>query len=199
MILVLFTFGARITYFVSSHKHVYWGHLGSAFASHKLQTHKTILAMGLLPDMQNCGLRMRRECKERFPHHQLQRKPLLSDPGMHHGACVTHVMHAGIANPRWRGKRSRHSRRMRNPPFCVSGKRPMESCKRFGTYSVLYMHKTYETISSHCQGSCFKTQHISPLDTMAAISQTIFSDAFSWMKSFVVWLKFHWSLFLRVQ
>ena len=23
--------------------------------------------MGLLPDMQNCGLRMRRECRERFP------------------------------------------------------------------------------------------------------------------------------------
>ena len=38
-----------------------------------------------------------------------------------------------------------------------------------------------------------------PLDKMAAISQTIFSDAFSWMKSFVFWLKFHWSVFLRVQ
>ena len=24
--------------------------------------------MGLLPDTQNCGLRMRRECRERFPH-----------------------------------------------------------------------------------------------------------------------------------
>ena len=34
---------------------------------------------------------------------------------------------------------------------------------------------------------------------MAAILQTIFSDAFSWMKSFVFWLKFHWSLFLKVQ
>ena len=32
---------------------------------------------------------------------------------------------------------------------------------------------------------------------MAAISQTIFSDAFSWMKSFVFWLKFHWGLSLR--
>ena len=38
-----------------------------------------------------------------------------------------------------------------------------------------------------------------PLDKMAAISQTIFSDAFSWMKNFVFWLKFHWSLLLRVQ
>ena len=35
------------------------------------------------------------------------------------------VMHVGIANPRWRGKRSRHFRRMRNPQFYVTGKRPM--------------------------------------------------------------------------
>ena len=38
-----------------------------------------------------------------------------------------------------------------------------------------------------------------PLDKMADISQTIFSDALSWMEFFVFWLKFHWSLFLRVQ
>ena len=37
-----------------------------------------------------------------------------------------------------------------------------------------------------------------PLDKMAAFSQTIFSDAFMWMKSFAFWFKFHWSLFLRV-
>ena len=37
-----------------------------------------------------------------------------------------------------------------------------------------------------------------PLDKMTAISPTIVSDAFSWMKRFVFWLKFHWSLFLRV-
>ena len=27
-----------------------------------------LIAMGLLPDTQYCGLRMRRECRERFPH-----------------------------------------------------------------------------------------------------------------------------------
>ena len=47
--------------------------------------------MDLLPDSQNCGLRMRRECRERFPCHRLQRKRLVSNPGMHHGTCVTHV------------------------------------------------------------------------------------------------------------
>ena len=53
------------------------------------QTGRT--TMGLLLNTQNCGLRMRRECRERFPRHRLQRKPLVSDPGMHHGTCVTHV------------------------------------------------------------------------------------------------------------
>ena len=38
-----------------------------------------------------------------------------------------------------------------------------------------------------------------PVDKMDAISQMIFSDVFLWMKSFVFWLNFHWSLFLRFQ
>ena len=36
-------------------------------------------------------------------------------------------------------------------------------------------------------------------DKMAAISQTMFSNAFSWMKNCEFCLRFHWSLFLRVQ
>ena len=36
-------------------------------------------------------------------------------------------------------------------------------------------------------------------DKMDAILQMIFSSAFSWIKMFEFWLKFHWSLFLRVQ
>ena len=58
--------------------------------------------------------------------------PLVSDPDMHHGTCLTHVpwcmsgsLTSGFLWNRWRRKRSRHSRRMRNPQFCVSGKRPM--------------------------------------------------------------------------
>ena len=35
------------------------------------------------------------------------------------------ALHVGIANPRWRGRRSRHSRRMPNPQFYVSGERPV--------------------------------------------------------------------------
>ena len=58
--------------------------------------------------------------------------PQVSDPDMHHGTCVTHVpwcmpgtLTGGFLWNRWRGKRSRHSRRMRNLQFYVSGKRPM--------------------------------------------------------------------------
>ena len=47
--------------------------------------------MGLLPDTTNCRLRMRRECRERFPRHRLRGKTLVRDPDMHHGTIVTHV------------------------------------------------------------------------------------------------------------
>ena len=48
-------------------------------------------AMGLLPDTQNCGLHMRRECWERLLRPRLQWKPLVGDPDVHRGTCVTHV------------------------------------------------------------------------------------------------------------
>ena len=47
--------------------------------------------MDFLPDTQNCGLRMRREFRERFPCQRLQRKPPVGDPGMHHDTCDTNV------------------------------------------------------------------------------------------------------------
>ena len=72
-----------------------------------------------------CGWRMRQECWERFPRQRLQRKPLVSDPSMHHGTCV--VMHVGMVSPWWRAKRSCHSRRMRNPRFYACGKRTMQN------------------------------------------------------------------------
>ena len=38
-----------------------------------------------------------------------------------------------------------------------------------------------------------------PLDKMTAISQTTFSNAFSWMQLYEFRLRFHWSLFLRIK
>ena len=59
---------------------------------------------------------------------------LVSDPDMHHGTCLTRVswcmpgsLISGFLWSQWRGKRSRHSRRMRNQQFYVSGKRPIVS------------------------------------------------------------------------
>ena len=48
------------------------------------------------------------------------------------------VMHVRIDNPRCRGKRSRHSRRMRNPCFYVSGKRPITRPSKRTGISCLY-------------------------------------------------------------
>ena len=104
-------------------------------------------AMGLLPDTQNSGLRMRRECQERFPRHRLQRKPLVSDPGMHDARAL---MHVGIAIPRWRGKRSRHSRRMLYPQFNMSGKRPMALTLCPGEYSDLITWRVYIRLDWCC-------------------------------------------------
>ena len=64
----------------------------------------------------------------------LRDTPRVNDPYMHHGGtCVTHVswcmpgsLTSGFLWSRWRRKRSRYFRRMRNTPFCVSGKRLMQ-------------------------------------------------------------------------
>ena len=50
----------------------------------------------------------------------------VSDPNMHHGTwCMPWSLASGFLWSRWRGKRSRHYRCMRNPQFYVSSKRPI--------------------------------------------------------------------------
>ena len=39
---------------------------------------------------------MSRACREHFPRHRLQRKPLVCDPGMHHGTCVWQEAHVPV-------------------------------------------------------------------------------------------------------
>ena len=64
-------------------------------------------------------------------------------------------MHVGIANPRWREKRYRHSRRMRNPQCYVSGKGPMisyYSCLTLIWYDKIYaIHNLFVT-NEHING-----------------------------------------------
>ena len=85
--------------------------------------------------------------------------PRVSDSDMHQGTCMTHVpwcmpesLTSGFLLSRCRGKRSRHSRRMRNPQFCVSGKRSIDRYVRcwFPTiprerYQVSAVHKIKNT------------------------------------------------------
>ena len=51
------------------------------------------------------------------------------------------VMHVGIVNARWWGKHSRHSRRMRNPQFYISGKKPMNPIKPLETGYITEYHR----------------------------------------------------------
>ena len=138
---------------------------------------------------------MRRECRERFPRHRLQTKPLVSDPGMHHGTCATHLSWcmSGSLNPRW-GE---------NVPGIPS------ACEtRKFTYLVRgprsnhLLYPEWHTASctqgeTNSEGIASCRLRISPGTKKTAISPTIFSDAFSWMKNSIFWLKFHLSLFLR--
>ena len=87
--------------------------------------------------------------------------PPVSDPNMHHGTCMTHVPWCMLGSLTssflwswWRGKRSRHSRCMRNPQFYVSGKRPMG-----GTCQV-YQVSTTQPIQGHER--CFTTFDMLP-------------------------------------
>ena len=62
------------------------------------------------------------------------------------------AMHVGIVNTQCRGKYSRQSRRMRNPEFYVSGKRPMGQRGYLGFVSI--SHKTcYPEISQSVEGA----------------------------------------------
>ena len=77
--------------------------------------------------------------------------PRVSDPGIHHGTCVTHVswclpgsLTNGFPWSRRRGKRSPHSRRMRNPKLYVSGKRPIIA-DLIGSHFHVSQHRRQQT------------------------------------------------------
>ena len=81
--------------------------------------------MGLLPDAYNYGLRRRRECRERFPRHRRLVIPIcITVQAVRNVSwCMPGSPTRGFLWRRWRGKRSRHPRCIRNPQFYVSGKR----------------------------------------------------------------------------
>ena len=82
--------------------------------------------------------------------------------------------------------------------FSCFARPKMHSWKLFLNFKYNYIENFYWSLLCLFHWSSYFLTHL-PLDKMVAISQTIFSNAFSWMKMFVFWLKFHWSLFLRVR
>ena len=63
-----------------------------------------------------------------------------------------------------------------------------------------YFQMHFRDIITHpCPNTCKSILTHWGQDKMAGISQTTCSNTFCWMNSFVFWLKFHWSLFQRVQ
>ena len=81
------------------------------------------------------------ECRERFPATDFKGNRWLAiwyaSRHMRHARAV---MHVGIANPRWRGKRSRHSLRMCNPLLYISGKRPMVYFLSYNKNTCAWVH-----------------------------------------------------------
>ena len=70
---------------------------------------------------------MHGECRERFPRHCVLEIPTCIRARAWRtcrDACPRSLT-SGFLRIRWRRKRSRYSRCMRNPQFCLSGKRPM--------------------------------------------------------------------------
>ena len=121
--------------------------------------------------------------------------PLVSDPDMHHGTCVTHLpwcmpgsLTSGFLWNRWRGNRSRHSQRMRNPQFYVSVKRPdfnfqqlfKQSIKvfiRFKLFATLLAHKIW--FNQLLKPSASDVIKSSPLDKMTTnLAENIFRNIF---------------------
>ena len=86
--------------------------------------------------------------------------PRVSDPDMHHGTYVTHVswcmpgsITSGFLWSRWRGKRARYFRLMRNPQFYVSGKGPITQVMAATLSGACMNHlasMNYHIITSTC-------------------------------------------------
>ena len=57
-----------------------------------------------------------------------------------------------------------------------------------------YLRQKWPCSLLHIPSGIILLTHL-PSNKMAAISQTTLSNAFLWMKSFLFWFQFHWSLF----
>ena len=88
-----------------------------------------------------------------------------------------------------------------------SGRNHRSGCWWPGAYLVPCIYNHYDKIGrcvcvrtalAWCLKAVKMIANLSPQGQNGPIFQTTFSNAFSWMKSFVFWFSFHWRLFQRV-
>ena len=154
---------------------------------------------------------MRREFRERFPRHRLQRKPLVSDPSMHHDTCITHVplcMPGSLT--RCCGKTFPAFPVHAQPAILRIWEEAIVVNVRFSTIAPRSLHY-WTTPASSVKGSAmpqtgtrktrlesWRESHFNFIphwgqDNTAAIFQISFP------LYFVFWLKFHWKIFPMLQ
>ena len=104
------------------------------------------------------------------PRRRFQRKPLVGDPGMHHGTCVTHV------------------------PWCMSGSLTCGDGENVPGIPGACAPATLRI----WQEAHDALTHL-PWTKWPPFGQTTFSNAFSWMKMIEFRFKFHWNLLPGVQ
>ena len=144
---------------------------------------------------------MRRECREQFPCRRLQMKQLVSDPDMHHGTCVRHVpwcMSGSLT-------RGRGENVPGIPGACATRNFSYLARGPLATYFV----EDYRTSITFPKNVYIRSTLLvlhrmenvtyGSRDKMVAIAETIFTNAFSWIKMYKFRLRFHWKLFSRVQ
>ena len=82
--------------------------------------------MDLLPDTQNCGLRMRQECRERFPYHRGLTIPKCITARARRTCRDAWSLTSGFLWSRFAGKTFPAFPAHAQPAIFVSGKRPMD-------------------------------------------------------------------------
>ena len=95
--------------------------------------------------------------------------PRVSDPDMYHG--MSGSLTSGFLWSWLREKRSHHSRRMRNPQFYISGKRPINRSSRLVAITAVITLGILSALPSHCN-SVVPVDEISRYPMVQEISVT---------------------------
>ena len=107
-------------------------------------------------------------------------------------------MHVGIAYPRWRGKRSQHSRRMRIRNFTYLVRGPWTTTRTFQTQAVFHLQDIMMAASLDTVCACV---HTTQGFSQSSNNQTNYLTMISWPKTlhsyFRSLVKLWWSKYIN--